>query len=79
MRLSVSLDPDVYAVVRALAKEQDQSLSRALNELVRRGLDPRASMEGSGNRGRKEDDLPVIAGGKTFTSEDVYRLEAECP
>ncbi len=72
MRLTISLEPDIDPVVRALAKERDSSLSAAVNELVRRGLaaQPVSAMA-------VKDGLPVVHGRRPFTSEDVYRLEAE--
>lgn len=74
MRFSVSLEPDLYAIVRALARERDISLSRALNELVRRGLEPRPS---KGSREKGDGGLPVVRGRRAFTSEDVYRIDLE--
>jgi hypothetical protein len=40
MRTTVTLDPDVEAVIRAAMRERGISFKEALNEAVRRGLAP---------------------------------------
>lgn len=71
MRLTVSLDDDLYHLAKAVAKAHDCSLSAAVNKLLRRAVEPRGipSKHGSG-------DLPVIRCRTRFTSEDVDRFEA---
>jgi plasmid stability protein len=43
MRTTITLDPDVYAELRRLARERGQSLKEVVNAVLRRGL---ASGEG---------------------------------
>ena len=38
MRTTVTLDPDVAALVRKRMRERDQSFKQALNEAIREGL-----------------------------------------
>ncbi len=74
MRLSVSLDPDLDPVVRALARDRNISVSAALNQLLRRALAPKPV---PANAALPDDGLPIAHGRRVFTSEDVYRLENE--
>ena len=41
MRTTLTLDDDVAAAARSLARQQDRSLGDVISELVRRGLEPR--------------------------------------
>ena len=52
MRTTLQVDDDVLAAARTLAAEQDVSVGRALSELARRGMQPRAP--------RHERALPVF-------------------
>jgi hypothetical protein len=71
MRLTVSLDDDLYALAKAVAKANDCSLSAAVNRLLRRAIEPRGITSGRGSS-----DLPVVRCKSRFTSDDVDRLEA---
>ena len=73
MRLTINLDEDLYAVTKSLAREQGTSVSRAVNQLLRRALDPPAATR----QRRGASSLPVIACTRTFTSTDVEAIELE--
>ncbi len=71
MRLSVNLDPDLYALARAVATAEDCSLSGAVNRLLRRCLERRGRPS---TRGASQ--IPVVRCRRRFTAADVERLEA---
>lgn len=73
MRLSVNLEPDLYAVAKSLAKSEDCSLSSALNRLVRRGLERSADSEQVGKRNK----LPVSRGTTPITADLMREIESE--
>ena len=81
MRMTVNLDKDLYAVAKALARESETSISAAVNELIRRALarSPQAPAGGQQHDGTRtgKAGLPVVACRRTFTSEDVYRIDQE--
>lgn len=70
-RLTVSLDDDLYALAKAVAKAQDCSLSAAVNRMLRRTIEerypPTEQLEG---------DVPVVRCRGSFTAADVDRIEA---
>ncbi len=70
MRLSITLEDDLYAAAKSIALAKDCSISSAVNELIRCGLEPRPSPEV-----RKKNGLPVVPCARRFTSEDVYAAE----
>ncbi|MDA8527594.1 hypothetical protein N9K67_02220 [Opitutaceae bacterium] len=72
MRTSVSLEPDIEPIVRSFAKDRDTSLNRAINELIRRGVQPASSPLAV-----EDDGLPVIKGASPLTTADVDRIESE--
>lgn len=75
MRLSVNLEPDLYAVAKSLAKSEDCSLSSALNRLVRRGL---KQSTGGGQIGvSMRNKLPVSQGTIPITADLVQEIESE--
>ena len=73
MRLSINLEPDLYALAKSLAKSEDCSLSAALNRLVRQGLQRPA---GSGRAG-KRNELPVSRGTMPITADIVREIVSE--
>ena len=77
MRLTINLEPDLYAAAVSLAKAEGCSVSTAVNRLVRRAL-PGAEPGGSDAR-RKErrNGLLVCSGREVVTAETVRRIEAE--
>lgn len=73
MRLSISLDDDLYAVAKSLAKAQDLSLSAAVNQLVRRSLEQRPSRHlGANSDGTG---LPVVLCDRFVGIDELDRLE----
>jgi hypothetical protein len=71
MRLTVSLDDDLYSFAKAMAKAEDCSISAAVNRLLRLAIEPR-----SGSTSSASGDLPTVRCRSRFTAEDVNRLEA---
>ena len=78
MRLTINLEPEIYAVAVSLAKAEDCSISAAVNRLVRRAL-PGAESGGSGDarRRKRRNGLPVSRGKEVITAETVRKIEAE--
>lgn len=78
MRLTIDLEPDLYAVAVSLAKAEDCSISTAVNRLVRRAV-PGAEPDGSGDvrRMKRRNGLLVCRGKEVVTAETVRRIEAE--
>jgi hypothetical protein len=76
VRLSVNLDPDLYALAKALAKAEDCSLSAAVNRLLRRALlDP--SRPGSDAcRPGTRNDFVVSRGRAPVTADLVREMDA---
>ena len=74
VRLSVNLDDDLYAMARAYAVGQGMSISRAINDLLRR----RSPTPGSthGLRTDPRTGLPVVpSSGYPITNEMVYAAD----
>jgi len=78
MRLTINLEPELYAVAVSLAKAEDCSISAAVNRLVRRAL-PGAEPHRAGIAARMErrNGLLVSRGSEVITPEMVQRVEAE--
>ena len=74
MRLSISLDDDVYALARSLARAEEITVSAAVNRLVRRGVD--TSSTGTA-RPKRRNGLRVSPGRLTLTADVVGRIERE--
>lgn len=72
MRTSVSLEPDIEPIVRSFAKDRDTSLNRAINELIRRGVQPQST-----EFILEEDGLPTVKGARPLTTAEVDRIEQE--
>lgn len=76
IRLTISLDEDLYAAVKALARADDVSMSAALNRLLRRAIYPvGASLDAPSVR----NGLFVIDGAARVSSDDVRRFDEEGP
>ena len=71
MRMTVNLDEDLYLIAKGLSKEQDITISKAVNHLLRRSLEPVPSTAVDSL------ELPIVKGRKPITSEDVYQAEEE--
>lgn len=76
MRLTINLDQENYLIAKSLAKEAECSISKMVNQLVKKALQPELSSS-DGSQIADEDGLPVVKGRKVVTSDDVYRIENE--
>jgi hypothetical protein len=74
VRLTVNLEEGVYRMAKAYAASEDCSISRAINRLLRRLMEP-----ASPALTRRRERFPVSScrESRTITAEDVYRLDAE--
>jgi hypothetical protein len=73
MRTTVSLDDDVFQLVKRYAEARSQAMGKALSELVRRGL-------GASPKIRRVNGLVVFdipEDSEPVTSKKVKKLEAE--
>ncbi len=78
MRLTVNLEPDLYAVAKSLAKAEDCSISAAVNRLLRRSFHGEAGRGmRSSSRTKKRNRFAVSRGRRPVTAETVGRSEAE--
>jgi hypothetical protein len=73
MRTTLSLDDDVFQLVKTYAENRSLAMGKAVSELVRRGLS--APVKTRVVNGLVVFDVPEDSG--TVTSEVVKRLEAE--
>jgi hypothetical protein len=73
MRTTLSLDDDVFVLVRAYAESRSLALGKAVSELVRKGLTAR--MPTKVVNGLHVVDLPPDS--PPVTTEQIKRLEAE--
>ena len=78
MRLTVNLEPDLYAVAKALAQSEDCSISAALNRLLRRSLQGGAT-NGAARRSRprRRNRFVVSRGAEPVTADTVRQTQAE--
>lgn len=76
MRLTVNLDEENYRLAKSLAREEDISISRAINRLLKRQLpsSPAATPKKTTRSG-----FPRVSGKKTVTSSDVADFLSENP
>lgn len=78
MRLTINLEPDLYAVAVSLAKAEDCSISAAVNRLVRRSLPGARSRRGRPAHGmERRNGLLVCNGREVVTAETIQRIEEE--
>ena len=78
MRLTINLEPDLYAVAVSLAKAEDCSISAAVNRLVRRALPGASSRRGRPAHGmERRNGLLVCDGRQVVTTETIQRIEEE--
>ena len=78
MRLTVNLEPDLYAVAVSFAKAEDCSISAAVNRLMRRGLPGAAGRDApSTGRTKRRNGILVSMGGPPITAETIRRIEEE--
>jgi hypothetical protein len=78
MRLTVNLEPDLYAVAKSLAKSEDCSISAAVNHLLRRCLTAeKQSSTRETRRPRKRNGFLISRGTQPITADDVRKAESE--
>ncbi|OGV62960.1 MAG: hypothetical protein A2498_05750 [Lentisphaerae bacterium RIFOXYC12_FULL_60_16] len=76
MRTTLTIDNDLLAAARSLARARSLTLGQALSELARRGLSATARL----NKGRRGTGFPVFTvprDAHRITLEDVHRAEDE--
>ena len=72
MRTTIDLPEDLHARAKAIARDNSQTLSETVADLMRRGL----AREGTSKISRSErTGLSVVHLGTVITSEDVRALE----
>jgi len=76
MRLSVNLDDENYRLAKSLAREEDISISKAINRLLKRQLP--LSPE-SGPQKTTRSGFPRVSGKQTVTTSDVADFLSENP
>jgi hypothetical protein len=76
MRLTVNLEPDLYAVAKSLAKAEDCTISAAVNRLLRRSLTGRKSGPRLTGRPAKRNGLVISRGRRPITADTVRQIEA---
>ena len=72
MRLTINLDDELHAIAKSLAAADGCSLNAAIQKLIRRGLVRRPDAAKTDELG-----LPIVPCIRTFTSEDVEKLDAD--
>ncbi len=78
MRLTVNLEPDMYALAKSLAKAEDCTISAAVNRLLRRSFSGEADQgPPSSHRTKKRNRFAVSRGRQPVTPDTVFRSEAE--
>jgi hypothetical protein len=76
MRLSVNLEEDNYRLAKSLAREEDISISKAINRLLKRQL---PSPQSSAPKEMTRSGFRVVSGKQTITSSDVADFLSENP
>ena len=78
MRLTVNLDPNLYALAKSLAKAEDCSISAAVNRLLHRSLPSgNSGAHRTSNRVRKRNGIAVSRGRRPITADTIRQAEAE--
>jgi hypothetical protein len=76
MRLSVNLEEDNYRLAKSLAREEDISISKAINQLLKRQL---PSPQASAPKKTTRSGFTRVSGKQTVTSSDVADFLSENP
>jgi hypothetical protein len=76
MRLSVNLEEDNYRLAKSLAREEDISISKAINRLLKRQL---PSSRASDSKKTTRSGFTRVSGKQTVTSSDVADFLSENP
>ena len=75
MRFTISLDDDLYRVAKSLAKAEDTSMSKAVNLLIRKGLETARQPEPKKSGRKGPSTFPVSRNCRPMSEEEVYDLE----
>ncbi len=77
MRLTINLEPELYAVAVSLAKAEDCSISAAVNRLIRRALPGAERQAGVSSGMKRRNGLLVCRAKEVITAETVQKIEDE--
>ena len=75
MRFTISLEDDLYRVAKSLAKAEDTSMSKAINHLIRKGLETARQPAPKESGGKGPSTFPVSRNCRPMSGEEVYDLE----
>lgn len=75
MRTTLTIDDDLFAVVRHLARERSEPIGKALSDLARLGL--KASTRATARKGNGFPVFSVSEDARPITLDDVRKLEDE--
>ena len=73
VRLSINLEPELYALAKSLAKAEDCTISAAVNRLLRRSLPGNSPTSKAATR----NGFPVVKSRMPITAEMVKAAEEE--
>ena len=76
MRLSVNLEEENYRLAKSLAREEDISISKAINRLLKRQL---PTPQSSAPKEKTRSGFARVSGKQTVTSSDVADFLSENP
>ena len=76
MRLSVNLEEENYRLAKSLAREEDISISKAINRLLKRQL---PFPKNTSPKKTTRSGFKVVSGNQTVTSSDVADFLSENP
>ncbi len=79
MQITIDLDPAVYQAFEQRARTEHTTLNRLIARMLApfATAQPLSPVESMLSNGDLQYQIPVSAGAKSFSSEDVARLEAE--
>jgi predicted transcriptional regulator len=72
MRTTIDLEPDLHRMAQSIARDQHQTLSEIINDLLARVLTPHDSPTFSTSAATG---LPTVRLGRVITADDVRQLE----
>ena len=77
VRLTVNLEPDLYGLARSLAREEDCTISAAVNRLLRRSLPGGAARGKQTRRPRTRNGFTISRGRTVITADTIRRADVE--
>jgi hypothetical protein len=75
MRFTISLEDDLYRVAKSVAKAEDTSMSKAINQLIRKGLESVQQPSSPPEAQDKPSSFPISRNCRPMSGEEVYDLE----